>query len=129
MVAQPGPNRFKLKLPSDCRIHDTFHVSRLKPWTDPDVIKMKKKKIPLPTAFKGKKNEYNVERILETDFSYGIRWYLVHWKGYDEIKDSTWEPEENLTHAKKLVEEFKKQHGIDEEDKTKQKPKKQRQKR
>ena len=37
VVSRTGPNSFRLKLPEDSRIHDTFHVSQLKPYKDPDV--------------------------------------------------------------------------------------------
>eukprot|EP01050_Picozoa_sp_SAG11_P003488 SAG11_NODE_197_length_12691_cov_20.904145_14_plen_53_part_01 len=46
MVAQPGANRFELKLLDDCRSHPVFHVSRLKPWKDPDVPKKARQRLP-----------------------------------------------------------------------------------
>ena len=39
VVAQPGVSRYQLKLPDDCYIHDTFSVDRLKPYSDPDMVK------------------------------------------------------------------------------------------
>ena len=35
--------------------------------------------------------------------------YLVKWKGYPQ-EESTWEPEESLKNAKKLVQEFHAKH-------------------
>ena len=31
--------------------------------------------------------------------------------GYDEMKDNTWEPAENLSHAKVTITKFTKEHG------------------
>ena len=46
MVAQPGVNRFELRLPPDSKEHPVFHVSRLKIWNDPDVPKRPRLKLP-----------------------------------------------------------------------------------
>eukprot|EP01050_Picozoa_sp_SAG11_P002781 SAG11_NODE_144_length_14830_cov_17.955943_14_plen_79_part_00 len=41
MVAQPGPNRYEVKLPADCKAMNEFHVNRLKACNDPDLLKYK----------------------------------------------------------------------------------------
>eukprot|EP01050_Picozoa_sp_SAG11_P058913 SAG11_NODE_37881_length_254_cov_12.948387_1_plen_34_part_10 len=34
MVAQPGPNRYAIQLPADCKAFNEFHVNRLKAYSD-----------------------------------------------------------------------------------------------
>lgn len=50
--------------------------------------------------------EYEVERILDCRTVNGKREYLIKWKEYD-AKFNTWEPEENLTGCKQLLNRFK----------------------
>ena len=40
--------------------------------------------------------EYEVEKILDSVQDGGQTFYLVKWVGYDDPKDLTWEPLENL---------------------------------
>ena len=57
--------------------------------------------------------QYEVEGILDHDTRYGKRWYLIHWKGYDEVTQSTWEKREALTtSAKKILADYEKKHPI-----------------
>ena len=49
--------------------------------------------------------EYKVESILDSKRT-GDQWeYLVKWKGYGPEEDS-WEPKENLDHAKELLKKY-----------------------
>ena len=117
IIAQPGPLRFKLKLPADAGIHDTFHVARLKPYTDPALVRHGTR--PLASEYRrnpddiSDEEQYEVEGILDHDTRYGKRWYLIHWKGYDEVTQSTWEKREALTtSAKKILADYEKKHPI-----------------
>lgn len=49
---------------------------------------------------------FEVAEILQRSVAHGTEWYLVHWKGYDDPKDNTWEPIDNLTSCLDLVAEF-----------------------
>lgn len=49
--------------------------------------------------------EYEIEGIINKRVDSGQVQYKVKWKGYSEEK-ATWEPEENLTKAKKLLREY-----------------------
>ena len=54
--------------------------------------------------------EYFVEKILAKR-DYPDKTYLIKWENWD-LKDSTWEPIENLTNALDLVDEFEKNLAI-----------------
>ena len=114
MVAQPGEARYRLELPADCKAHPVFHVSRLKTWTDPDMVKFKGQTRKLPRAFKeGDKME--VLKLHDDDNKYGVQWYLVEWKGWPRRQDWTWQAREDLLPGSiKLLEKYDNAHGIEE---------------
>ena len=49
VIAQPSPVSFTLKLPEDTKLHDTFHVAKLKLATDQSFSNLGSKKILIPT--------------------------------------------------------------------------------
>ena len=59
----------------------------------------------------GDEPEYEVEAIRKMVREDGAAQFLVKWKGYDE---ETWEPEENLTSCKDLLDEFLDKLGSNE---------------
>jgi len=56
-------------------------------------------------------DEYEVEMIVDMRLTNGVKEYLVKWKGWENIQDRTWEPEESLSGSKKLVMDFEKEIG------------------
>merc|ERR1712059_180480 len=50
--------------------------------------------------------EYEVERIVEKKTEGGILTYLVQWKGWEDPKDFTWEPVDNLKGSEKIMKEY-----------------------
>ncbi|KAI1279557.1 hypothetical protein HDE_14006 [Halotydeus destructor] len=58
--------------------------------------------------------EYVVEDIMK------VRWdaeedcvkYFIKWKGWDRPEDNTWEPEDNLTHCRDLLDQWKQRASI-----------------
>ena len=61
----------------------------------------------------GKTYEAMRRRFYWPGTRYGKRWYLIHWKGYDEVTQSTWEKREALTtSAKKILADYEKKHPI-----------------
>ena len=68
--------------------------------------------------------EYEIDRLIDHDFKFGVQWYKVAWKGWSEIYDSTWEPRSELIqNASKLVLAYEKQHGITASEPTRRKTK------
>lgn len=65
--------------------------------------------------------EYEVEEIIGKKINKKGVFYKVKWEGYPE-SESTWEPKENLTNVKELIEEFEKKYNAPQTpDKTKKK--------
>ena len=113
VTAQPSTVSFTLELPNDTRIHDTFHVSKLKLATDVSFSELESKRIHIPTD-KSKEGDYEVSKILDHDFNkVDKKWYyLISYKGYHELFDSTWEPREFLDGATEIRDAYDKEQGI-----------------
>eukprot|EP01052_Picozoa_sp_SAG31_P000101 SAG31_NODE_3_length_45830_cov_42.279701_28_plen_748_part_00 len=112
IVSQPGENRFRLELPADSKAHPVFHVSRLKPWTDPDMVKYKNKPRKLPKKFT-EGDVLEVDVIHDDDLKYNIQWYLVQWKGWPRKQDWTWQSKDDLLPgSSKLLDEYNSKQGI-----------------
>ncbi|KAF8747992.1 hypothetical protein RHS01_11130 [Rhizoctonia solani] len=94
-----------LKLPPSMRIHNVFYVGLL------SKVKRDKKctfeNCPPPVTVDGEE-EYKVEGITNAEEQNGKWFFWVKWKGYGP-KENTWEPQENLKNAKKILEKYKKE--------------------
>ena len=104
-----GPVTFKLKLPAQWRIHDTFHRSHLSPFKETDVHGPNYTDPP-PDILNGEE-EWEVESILSHRGTGTRRRFLIKWKGYGD-NNNTWEPEENLKHARTMLKQYKKRHKL-----------------
>ena len=89
---------FTLALPEDCKIHDTFHVARLKVPTDVSFSKILSKRIETSKDIDLEDVEYEVEKILDHYHhkKSNTYYYLIKWKGHSEIFHSRWEPRTHL---------------------------------
>jgi len=98
-----GKYAYHLALPPPMRrLHPVFNVVKLSP--DDPIIGRHQNPPPPPELVDGKE-EYVVEKILNSRM---FRWrlqYLVKWEGYG-IEGNTWEYSENLNHAPEKVTEF-----------------------
>lgn len=90
---------YELSLPKGMRIHPVFHISLLEPAPKNTETQDSIEVIP------EQEEEYEVERILDTEQKDGKIKYLVRWKGYGP-NDDTWEPVKNLQHSQQLVRQF-----------------------
>ena len=89
-MEQISPVSYRVQLPKSCKIHDVFHVSRLKSATENEFKNRKAK--PLPPI---KDDEYEVESIEADRIRYGHKEYLVRWKGYG-FQDCNWIRDKDL---------------------------------
>ncbi|KAJ9523973.1 hypothetical protein QJQ45_022376 [Haematococcus lacustris] len=105
-LGMPGPITakinevaYRVKLPDGFKIHDVFHVSKLKLHRDgPGMI------LPPPPLDLGDGQWFLVERILKHRTVKGRVEYLVRWAGYGPEHD-LWEPAKNI--SKDLIKEYK----------------------
>jgi hypothetical protein len=81
----------KLELPPHWKIHNTFHVSRVKPYVQGTRVSP-----PPDTVDVEGWPEYVVEQVLSHRIVRGELQFWVKWEGYGEDWNS-WEPEGNLT--------------------------------
>ncbi|KAJ9517576.1 hypothetical protein QJQ45_025084, partial [Haematococcus lacustris] len=90
---------YRVKLPDGFKIHDVFHVLKLKLHRDgPGMI------LPPPPLDLGDGQWFLVERILKHRTVKGRVEYLVRWAGYGPEHD-LWEPAKNI--SKDLIKEYK----------------------
>ena len=95
---------YTLQLPSNWRIHPTFHVEKLKKFERSEEFRRNISSPPKSLEVEGEQ-EFEVEAIIRHRGSTSRREYLVAWKGY-ELHEATWEREANLTHCSDLLAEY-----------------------
>ena len=94
---------YRLELPSDWKIHPTFHVSNLKRYFRSK--EFSREEPPPPPVIVEGEEEYEVESILRHKGKGSKRRYLVVWKGYP-LTEASWEPESSLQHALEICEDY-----------------------
>ena len=113
ILAQPSSASSTLQLPNDTRLHDTYHVSKLKLATDQAFSQLGSKKIFIATdlAIEG---DYEIDKILDHDYhKVEKKWYyLIAYKGYSPLFHSTWEPREQLDGTYEQRDVYDEKHGI-----------------
>ena len=111
IIRKVGEVAYELELPADSRVHNVFHVSRLKKALGQNVVPS----AVLPPL----DDEGKLVLVLEAIIDFrerNLRWctireYLVKWKDLP-VKDATWENEEILQYPElKLLEDKQFQGG------------------
>ena len=95
----------KLGLPAPIeaqRIHDSFHVSLLKPYTEDS---FKRNPRPLPPLKFSDRHEYEMDKILAERSKYGKKQFLVKYKSYPD-HENIWETETNID-CKDILNDYK----------------------
>ena len=102
-------NAYGLQLPASfgCT-HLVFSVVLLRPYHH-DPIPKRQTPLPPPPVICDGIQEYEVEKILDSQFFRGKLEYLVRWKGYGAA-DDLWIPERDVSGARRLVTEFHRQN-------------------
>ncbi|CAI5940555.1 unnamed protein product [Closterium sp. NIES-65] len=81
-------------------MHPSFHVSLLRPYTDPNATFSGRDRTPLPVAVDTDEPDYQIQRILRhrRRLQGGVTFidFLVRWRGYDAADDS-WVPSSSLS--------------------------------
>jgi hypothetical protein len=98
---------FRLDLPPQLRIHPVFHSSLLEPYQE-NTIPGRITQPPPPIELEDGP-EYEVADILDSRIIRNQLYYLVDWLGYSP-SERTWEPFENITNARALLDEFHRRH-------------------
>src|SRR6202167_1221843 len=106
VTATISKTSFRLKLPSQWKIHNVFHASLLTPYREtkehgPNFPE------PSPELIDGEP-ECEVEQILGARHRRNQHQSLIRWKGFSEAHDS-WEPAAHI-HADQLITEFHQQN-------------------
>ncbi|GLB41978.1 putative retrotransposable element tf2 155 kda protein type 1-like [Lyophyllum shimeji] len=82
---------------------------RQAPACSPDPIPGRRARPPPPPTLIDDEEWFDVEDILDSRFFRRKLQYKVKWKGYG-YEDASWEPVENVAHARDLVREFHRRH-------------------
>ncbi|KAF8720402.1 reverse transcriptase, partial [Rhizoctonia solani] len=93
---------YRLKLPPTMRIHNVFYVGLLSKVKRDDKCAFKNH--PPPVTMDGEE-EYKVEGITDMEERDGEWYFRVKWKGYG-LEENTWEPQENLKNAGKILKKY-----------------------
>jgi len=109
ITRQNGKNNFSLDLPATWKIHNSFHVSKLKlaNVNNNQKFPLRQNSIPPePEIQEDGSKEYYVDRIVDHRTRYNRTEYRVRWKGYS-ADDDTWETERTLNKVRHLIREYK----------------------
>ena len=94
---------FCLELPPQLRIHPVFHSFLLEPYQESTILGRITQ--PPPPIELEDGPEYEVAAILDSKIVCNKLYYLVDWLGYSP-SERTWEPIENVTNTRALLEDF-----------------------
>ena len=109
VISKVGSSSYKLRIPGSWRIYPVFNESLLKPHIEPAFPNQNRETRPPPEII-NEEEEYEVEKILAHRIHNNVIEYLIHWKGYSN-EERTWEPEENLTNARTILNAYKRSLG------------------
>jgi hypothetical protein len=98
-----SPITYRLELPKGWKIHNVFHSTLLTPFVQTEIHGPSFPTL-VPDIIDGQE-EYKVEGILKHKTKRGKIHFLIRWKDQPTTEDS-WEPEENLTHAKDALGDY-----------------------
>ena len=100
VIRKVSPVSYELALPVGSDIHPVFHVDRLSLFKKGDTVDGRSRSRAFPET---EARTYEIECIMDEKRKRGHTEFLVHWKGYSQLFDSTWEPAEKLQRTAKSV--------------------------
>src|SRR5215469_13377488 len=103
IIEKVSSHAFRLGLtPAMSKLHNVFHVSLLE-LINKSSIPNHQQDPPPPVEIAGE-DEYEVDRIVNSERRCGRVLYLVQWKGYEDRPDfQTWETPDNVANASYAV--------------------------
>ncbi len=110
IIKQINPVTYQLQLPSQYKIHSSFHVSLLKPYHPPISVSTEPgptEEPPLP-LIQVDGAIYMVNEILDSRHRGGLLEYLVDWEGYGP-EERSWVPRDDILNPT-LLEVFHSTH-------------------
>ena len=106
VLRKEGLMAYRLKLPTTWKkIHLVFNKALLTPYKPP-VYPQQQLPRPAPPVIVEGDEEYEVDKILDSQMKNSKFQYLVRWKDYPARVDWTWEPESNIMHAPEVRKDF-----------------------
>ncbi len=108
ILEQINPVTYKLQLPPQYKIHPTFHVSLLKPFSPSVSLEPGQTEEPPLPLIAEEGTIYRVKEILESRRRGGRLEYLVDWDGYG-LEERSWVPRPDILDPA-LLEEFHMAH-------------------
>ena len=104
IVKKVGTSSYKLDLLASMRIHNTFHISLLKPYEENKYHLQIQTPSP-PIEIDGEP-EYELEEIIDSRLYRNKLQYRAKWTGYSSEHNKTWYTAENFNNASLATEEF-----------------------
>jgi len=111
IVEQLSPVSFRLDLPATMKIHPVFHVDRFRRYQPSPASLGERTPARPPPIIVEDEEEYEVEAIADHRKSNNTIEYLIQWQGFPR-EDWTWEPESGLAHCRKILNKYKRDHGL-----------------
>jgi hypothetical protein len=99
---------YQIDLPANWRIHDVFHVSKLKRFVDTDKFPSRDQHAlsrPAPVAQIDGEDAYEVEAVLDKRKVRGKVQYFVKWVGYPSC-DNMWLPVDQMGEAQDAIDAY-----------------------
>ena len=100
---------YQLKLPQEWKVHNVFHATLLKPYTETKTYRENYTRPP-PDLLEDQE-VYEVETIVKHRRRGRGYQYFIKWKGYP-IEEATWEPEVNISKDRDMLTRYKLRHQL-----------------
>lgn len=98
----------QLNLPDGMKLHDTFHTSLLRPYSD-DPLPGQIQPPPPPIEIEQDDPDYELDDILDSKRMRKKLFYKVQWTGYPP--DPKWYPAENFENAPEIVADYHRRYS------------------
>jgi len=106
ILKKVSSHSYRLELPDEWKIHNTFHVDKLRAYhQDPKNPNHPKP----PPVLINDEEEYEVEKIIDSSYRRGILYYRVTWVGYP-LSEATWIRADQTDNMKEVLDKWYKAH-------------------